>query len=291
MFKITILISISLLLVSCDKLSIESASNFGKNGVFEGALEFEDEFEIPRTSKPPSTPPPPFTLEKGSKIIRNGFMKFEVNRLEKAKSKIDTILQSTTGYYENEQFESYGNRASYSLQLRIPNTKFDSILYVIEKGVGELKSKHVTAEDVTEEYVDLNIRLENNLAYLKQYKEILLKTKSVKEILEVQEKIRRIEEEIESKKGRLKYLDDKVKYSTLNLEITELIAGEISSNPNFGRRIINAFNNGVQGFLSFIIGIVNLWPFVMVGILIFLGRKPIMRKLKNSRWSSRNIHD
>jgi len=143
-----------------------------------------------------------------------------------------------------------------------------------------LKSKKVTAKDVTEEYVDLNIRLDNNLAYLNQYKEILRKASSVKEILEVQEKIRNIEEEIESKKGRLKYLDDKVKYSTLNLEITELITSEISNDLNFGRRISNAFNNGIQAFLSFVIGLVNLWPFIILLVLIYWGRKPILNKIR-----------
>ena len=125
--------------------------------------------------------------------------------------------------YEKEQYNSYGNRNSYSLLLRIPNTKFDSLVNLLEIGIGTLESKNLTSKDVTEEYTDLNIRLENSLAYVIQYKEILKKSKTVKEILEVQEKIRRIEEEIESKKGRIKYLDDKVKYSTLSIEVTELI--------------------------------------------------------------------
>jgi len=247
------------------------------------ALEEELEMDPPRTGEPPA--PPEFTLEKGSKIIKNGSMKFEVSELEKSKNKVDTILQISKGYYENEQFNSYGNRISYSLQLRIPSSKFDTLISVIESGIGELKSKNIKAKDVTEEYVDLNIRLENNFAYLNQYKEILKKAKSVKEILEVQEKIRRIEEEINSKEGRLKYLDDKVKFSTLNLELTELIASNITKKPNFGTRLANAFNNGIQGFLSFIIGLVNLWPFVFLFVFLIVIRKPIMNKLN---WRRRN---
>ena len=37
----------------------------------------------------------------------------------------------------------------------------------------------------------------------------------------VQEKIRVLEEEIDSKEGRLKYLDDQVAYSTLTVEMME----------------------------------------------------------------------
>ena len=74
--------------------------------------------------------------------------------------------------------------------------------------MGELKVKNISAKDVTEEYVDLKIRVGNKLAVLAQYKVILQKAISIEEILEVNEKIRRLEEEIESKKGRIRFLDD-----------------------------------------------------------------------------------
>ena len=285
MLKNILYILLCLIVVSCHDQSSNSNLQMGKYHSPDNALVLEEEFEIepPRTAEPPA--PPEFTLEKGSKIIKNGSMKFEVSELEASKNKVETILQICKGYYENEQFNSYGNRISYSLQLRIPFSKFDTLITVIESGIGELKSKNIKAKDVTEEYVDLNIRLENNFEYLNQYKVILQKAKSVKEILEVQEKIRRIEEEINSKKGRLKYLDDKVKFSTLNLELTELIASNITKKPNFGRRLANAFNNGIQGFLSFIIGLVNLWPFVLLFVFLIVMRKPIMNKLN---WRRRN---
>jgi len=271
-------------MLCCQHGSMESSADMGKYHMPEDALAIEEEFEPPRTAEPEAAPSN--SLEKGSKIIKNGYMTFEVDQLEIAKSKIDTLLKSHKGYYENEQYNSYGNRVSYSLLLRIPNTNFDSLITILEQGIGQLESKNISAKDVTEEYVDLDIRLENNLAYLKQYKEILRKANSVKDILEVKEKIRRIEEEINSKKGRLKYLDDQVKYSTLNLEITELRTSDISNKPNFGRRLVNAFNNGVQLFLSFIIGVINLWPFLILGLLLFLGRKPILNLFKRKKINS-----
>lgn len=148
---------------------------------------------------------------------------------------------------------------------------------MLENGIGVLTSKHVNAQDVTEEYVDLNIRLENNLAYLEQYQSILKRTKSIQEVLEVQEKIRRIEEEIDSKKGRLKYLNDNVKYSTLTLEISELISREMTNKPNFGRRVANAFNTGIQGFLNFTIALISLWPFILLILFLYLVRKPLLQ--------------
>lgn len=255
--------------------------SMGKHAEESEMLNLEMDIEVPRTASPVS--PPDYSLKKGSKVIKKGFMKFEVDKLNLVKAKVDSCLSTVAGYYESEQFHSYTNRNSYSLIIRVPNKEFIALVVMFENGIGQLTEKSIKANDVTEEFVDLNIRLDNNLAYLKQYKEILSKAKSIKEILEVQEIIRRIEEEIESKKGRIKYLNDKVNYSTLNLELSELIAREFADKPIYHRRIFNAFNNGVQGLLSFVVGVVNIWPFIILVGVLFVGRNPIVNIFRRAK--------
>ena len=156
---------------------------------------------------------------------------------------------------------------NYNLRIRVQGDKFDSLLALLEEGVGELKVKNISAKDVTEEYVDLKIRLGNKLAVLAQYKVILQKAISIEEILEVNEKIRRLEEEIESKKGRIRFLDDRVSYSELNLRLSQKYEIVLASAPGFGSRVGEAFMSGFNGFLSFVVGLVYVWPFIL---LIFL---------------------
>ena len=216
-----------------------------------------------------------------NQIIKTGYLNFEVDSIKKAKLKVDQILDSVNGYYENEQFHSYGQRNKYQLKIRIPNDRFDTFIDLLEADTGNLLSKNISAKDVTEEFVDINIRLESNLAYLNQYKEILKKAKTIEEILEVQERIRYISTEIDSKKGRLKYLADQVKYSTLSVELTQKVVYKKPSNPFFSR-IANAFENGFNGFLNFLVLIVNLWPFIILGLLIWFSRKRILRKFKTN---------
>lgn len=263
-------------LSSCTNQKTSDDGTLGRNGNSQNIRDLDEEVQIQPPGTAESQAPPEYSLEKRSKIIRNGNMSFEVDILDEAKTKVDAILKSAKGYYEKELYNAYGNRTTYSLILRIPNSKFDSIVSILENGIGKLAAKNLNAQDVTEEYVDLNIRLESNLAYLDQYRAILARAISIKEVLEVQEKIRQIEEEIDSKKGRIKYLDDKVKYSTLNVEITSLLPNDLLNKPSFGRRVSIAFNNGGQIFLSFLIGLVNLWPFLIVFLLIVFGRKRIL---------------
>jgi len=263
-------------LISCAQENENANFNtLGKDQAQTTSLELEEDLQMEslNTDEPP--PPSEFSLEKGSKIIKNGRLQFEVSSLNKVKTQIDTLIGKYSSYYEEEQYQSHYNRISYHLIIRIPNSKFDSLIVELEQGIGKLVSKNVNAQDVTEEYVDLKIRLDNNLAYLQQYQSILKKATTIKDVLEVQERIRRIEEEIESKKGRLKYLDANVKYSTIHLEISELINQELSSQPNFLRRIDNAFTNGIHSFLDFLVFLVNLWPFLLLLLIIWLLRKRI----------------
>lgn len=86
-----------------------------------------------------------------------------------------------------------------------------------------------------------------------------------------------IEQEIESKKGRILFLDDKVKYSTLTLEISELVSSGLSNQPSFVRRMTHAFQNGIDGFYY---STRNLWPFLILGILLITFRKKIVNLVK-----------
>ncbi|MFT6321551.1 MAG: hypothetical protein ACJAT4_002481 [Granulosicoccus sp.] len=254
---------------------LESEKAMGDN-----SYDMEEQMQSPRTAEAP--PPPETELEKGSKIIKNGNLSFEVDDLKNSKSSVDTILKKLNGYYENEQFSSYGNQNNYSLKIRIPNLRFDTLILLLENGKGKLLDKTISAKDVTEEYMDLNIRLNNNLAYLNQYQEILKKAKSIKEILEVQEKIRSLEEEIDSKKGRIKFLNDKVQFSTVMLELSAYNEIEETGN-SFFKSIKSAFQNGFQLLLNIIIGLVNLWPILFLIVLISLMRKNIFSFFKRKK--------
>jgi len=175
-----------LLVISC-KNEDAISYGFGGNSTLSKSSAVEEmsmDQEPPRTASPPPENENQRVDEK-SKIIKNGNMQFEVDELEKSKRKINDLLKKLGGYYENEVLNAYSHRKSYSLQIRVPNAQFDSLVVGLESGIGKLTNKSINTQDVTEEYRDLNIRLENKLAYLAQYKQILKKARTIKEILDV----------------------------------------------------------------------------------------------------------
>ena len=155
------------------------------------------------------------------RIIKDGRLGIQVNEIEIAKTRIDTLVKKFSGYYSNESFNNSDWESSYVLKIRIPSARFESFLKDLESGDGEIQHKTIDARDVTDQFIDLETRLESKKAYLKRYTELLKRAQTIKEILQIEEKIRGLQEEIESTLGRLKYLGDLVDYSTLDLTITE----------------------------------------------------------------------
>ncbi len=200
---------------------------------------------------------------QSKKIIRDGRMQIEVASLADTKYMIDTLLKSSDGYYANESFDKNDYQSSYTLKIRVPSAKFDTFIKTIESGGGDIQFKEIGARDVTDQFIDLESRLTNKRNYLQRYNELLKQAKSVSEILEIQERIRVLEEEVESTVGRLKYLTDQVDFSTLDLTIS--LKKEYKYNPEkrdrFGERFKQSLSKGWFGFVDFLLFIIKIWPF------------------------------
>ena len=123
------------------------------------------------------------------KIIRNANISLEVNDVKQAKASLDQTLKSFNAYYQREIYHASDYRSNYDIVIRVPSEHFQSLLTDIENGDGYIKSKQVNANNVTEEYIDISMRLKNSRRYLDQYNSILKKAKTIKEILEVQETV------------------------------------------------------------------------------------------------------
>jgi len=236
---------------------------------------------------------PPHSLEEkessndsqkiSQKIIKSGRMEIEVGDINKAQKTITDNLKKLNAYKQGESFNNSDNQETLRMTIRVPNQNFDNLLQSFSSELGNVVSKNIGIDDVTEEYTDVAIRLENKLVYLEKYRELLKKSTNTKDILEIQEKIRNLEEEIESSKGRLKFIDDKVKYSTLELTlIKNNPRNAVTSKIGFGSQLSDSLAEGWNNFVGFILGIISFWPFLLIiPVLIILFRKWRNRRRKS----------
>lgn len=280
MRKILSIFIMTILIASCHQKQTDKASY--------AVADMEEEM-IPITRQSPNTPPPPIDkIEKKEvikkKIIKDGRLGLRVSELEQTKLRIDTLIKNHGGYYANESFNNTDWESSFTLKIRIPSVNFEKFISEIETGDGEILYKEIDARDVTDQFIDLETRLENKRNYLIRYNDLLKKANSVKEILEIEEKIRGLEEEIESTTGRLKYLSDLVDYSTLDLTISK--QKDFKYNPakrdKFSERLKQSLSKGWFGFVDFLLFIIKIWPFwIIVTLVLYFWKKYKMTKKKN----------
>lgn len=107
-----------------------------------------------------------------------------------------------------------------AITIRVPAKQFFPVLERL-KALGQTISKDVSAQDVTDEYTDLQLRLRNAEALRDRLVAILEKAANVKDTLEVERELNRVREEIERIKGRIAQLDKLIAYSTIEVVFTQ----------------------------------------------------------------------
>lgn len=108
------------------------------------------------------------------------------------------------------------NRTDNSILVRVPAARFEETLKK-SAAFGDELHRNVKVRDVTAEFTDLSVRLENLLQMRKRVTELLAQTKNVDEALRVEQELTRITSEIESLKGKLTLLGELIQYSTLEV--------------------------------------------------------------------------
>lgn len=209
------------------------------------------------------------------KVIKNGNMRLQVGNIKKAQTQVADILKKNNAYIQTEQFQNTDVDDNLDLVIRVPHKNFDALINSFSEGVGSVLSKNISSDDVTEEYTDVSIKLANKRIYLEKYRDMLRSASTTKDMIEIQEKIRELEDEIDVAEGRLRFIDDRVNYSTLNLSLyKEKVRSSATSKIGFGSRFGDSVTEGWNSFVSFLLGIISFWPFLLlIPIIIYLWRK------------------
>ncbi|QXU49471.1 DUF4349 domain-containing protein [Chryseobacterium sp. D764] len=231
-----------------------------------------------RVNKDVYTPKKTDTISK--KIIKNGDMKIQVGDIKKTQNQVNEIIKKNKAYIQKEEFQNTDMDDNLTLIIRVPHKNFDALINSFSDGVGSVLSKNISSNDVTEEYTDVAIKLANKKIYLEKYRDMLKTAATTKDMLEIQENIRELEDEIDVAEGRLRFIDDRVNYSTLNLNLyKEKVRSSATSKIGFGSRFIDSLAEGWNSFVSFLLGMVSLWPlFLLIPIIIILWKKWKSRK-------------
>ncbi len=217
------------------------------------------------------------------KIIKEATLRFETDDLENTFNQIQKAVTAGKATIINDsEGKDYGT-VFRNLTVKVPSQNFDRFINDISKGVSYFEIKNISAQDVTEQFIDLTSRLNTKKKLEERYLQILQKATKVSEILEIEKQISVIREEIEAKEGQLKYLQSRVSESTVTIEFYKTTAEKEGVKISYGSKIWTAVKSGFFSLSDFLISLISVWPFIIIFcVLAYFIRKRFKRKKQQS---------
>lgn len=214
------------------------------------------------------------------KLIKEGWVTFETDDIKTTRKQVFNAVNKYKGYVSKDNEYHSSGRISNDITIRVPAEHFDNLLKEATKGIDNFEDKTIEVKDVTEEFLDVQARLETKKELEKRYLKLVEKAGSIKEILEVEKELGELRGEIESIEGRLRYLKSRISLSTLHMSFYKRV--EVRNNEeSFGEKISDNFLQGWNGIVQFFIGIVKIWPLLIIGAIITFFVRRYIRKQKS----------
>ncbi len=236
------------------------------------------------------------------KFIRTADIKFKVKDVINTTTNIENICSNQAGFviYTNlvsnvdEHTESSISSDSLlettfytvtnNMTLRVPNTKLDTTLKEIAKNIEYLDSRIIKADDVSIQILANNLterRMTNN--YSRLINDIEKNRKKLAETGITEETAVNKQEQADNAKLNNLSLDDKIKFSTINLSIyqRQAVKRDVIYNEKnidkfaigFWKKLFESIKEGWNMLLAIIVYLSKWWGLFLAGVAIFLGIK------------------
>lgn len=218
------------------------------------------------------------------KIIKTASTRYKVKNIEQALVNIKQMMNLHGGYISELRYDNNYNEKKNRFTIKIPKENFDTVLDGIQKFAEQTDYVNISTTDVTEKYLDAQTRLQTKLEVKERLEAVLRKNaKTVKDILATENQLRVIQEEIEVVQGKLKYMSNRVAFSTIQVEIYETIEYKeqpVAYKKGFGTKLKESLLTGWNFIQELLLGILSIWPIVILVVvgLIFLRRWRKLRK-------------
>ena len=233
---------------------------------------------IPAVMPQPSPTPPDFAVSREGAvgggaapavsdqrlIVRNGDMSLVVNDVTDTRDEIIRLAERLGGFVVSSYISGEGQEMRGSISIRVPDEEFQPTLTELRKLAVRVESESTNSRDVTEEYTDLQARLNNAEATEKQYVTLLSQAKNVEETLKIYEALSQVRREIEQIKGQMQYLERTTSMSLISIQLRPQGSGSTLVKP--GWSVLETIKSAIRSLVTLGQGLVN----VLIWILFFL---------------------
>ena len=214
----------------------------------------------------------------GKKLVYTVTLRLQTTEFMKGMRKLNDTAGSVGGYitYANVQghdirYPEVERKADY--QFRIPSERLTEFLIVIEDNYN-LWSLLQTTDDVTTRYDSSGDRLEDLLAQEQRLLDDLAKEEDSSERLSIERKLSEVQTRINELTSFQASVDDSVLYSTVIIELYEVIFPPIEEEeepvppPTFGEKLAIRIQTSVEAFVAFCQGGLLILITIAPGLIV-----------------------
>ena len=191
------------------------------------------------------------------KLIRTGNVTLEVKTVSDAEEKITAWAKSLGGYITNAN--TWENGANFTV--RVPSERFDDAMAQAGE-FGRVTNRSVSSQDVSDNYYDLQSRLETKYILRDKLTGYLNQAKDIKDLLEIERQLNSVLEDIDSTEGRFKRLSGQIDYSTIYINM------QFERGKDEGGIILpdvkNSWNEFVSTVVSFFWGLLKVLFYIVI---------------------------
>ncbi|SHH32460.1 DUF4349 domain-containing protein [Virgibacillus chiguensis] len=277
-----------ILLTSCDERSDSSdqSNSVSSNQDDKTTIQTEDSREMANSGKEQTEQkaeetevPKADTYDVDQrKVIYTADTRIEVKDLQKKIATLESLIIDYDGYIveSSRSNDTKENNRTGFITARVPQTNFKPFMDEVESGEGKLLSSNISGQDVTEEYVDLESRLQSKKVVEKRLLAFMEQAEKTEDLLAISEDLAEVQEEIEQITGRMNYLQNKADLATVHIEIQENYVSIEDGNLNTWEatkqqfiKSINFLLKVISNVFVFIAG--NMPVLILISVLGWLG--------------------
>jgi hypothetical protein len=192
-----------------------------------------------------------------SRVVKTGTISL-VAPDRKVSAVLDNVLKAAKaqgGYVASSSTDEYGSTPNGQVTVRVPVDRFEALVAQVRR-MAEVRTATTSGKDVTAQFADQEAQLRTLRATRERFLQILSQTRTISEILSVQQRVDGVTGQIDRLEGAKKLLASQSDLSTLTVEVTEKDdVVVLAKAPRSG--LSQALHDAKDGFLTGVEAIVR----------------------------------
>jgi hypothetical protein len=242
------------------------------------------------------------------KVIYRANLVMKVEEFKTAEEQLLNLIHLGGAYVLQFSDSRNTDEVGATYVIKVPSNGFSSFLEKLSKIKTLHRERQVDGSDVTEEFVDLDARLKAKQVVESRLLDFMDKATKSADLVLFSNQLAQVQEEIEQIKGRIRFLDQNVAFSTINLrlyqatgieEIKEVkeekqtfsdrIAGALAGST----KVLRQFGEGVLVVLAALLPVLVVLAIVGIPAFYIVRKRKVARKAiteeKRKAWNTQEV--